>query len=282
MAEGMGTGGWFTDDPSMGEKSEIPEDQTEQVTERKTEISEEEVAALKTFDRELNPRKDLILYPSCATDVSPSAAFPENRVVYVDIDEPSIDALKKAGYEAVNQSALDYDPGTPIDVLILYNQAIRVKTLLAKVRDGGFVICNNYHQAASETKADDQFEFIGAVSENDEKGLHIDKENPDNYWTEVETDEELKRAISGWSNASYEEARDVVEAFNGDLENVVKEYKKIFKEAKEDADKLGVDLGDIVPVHTEDGRNFTLTPLPKKKGHADTNYIFRKKILEEE
>src|SRR5665647_1763435 len=58
------------------------------------EISEHEVEVFQTLDRALNPKKDLIFYPCCARDASPSAAFPDSRVVYVDIDELSIKTLK--------------------------------------------------------------------------------------------------------------------------------------------------------------------------------------------
>ncbi|MFC7193925.1 hypothetical protein ACFQL4_03535 [Halosimplex aquaticum] len=52
---------------------------------------------------------DVVYHPGSGHDVSPSAAFPESRVVYVDVDEAAMDDLARAGYEAVGADATGHE-----------------------------------------------------------------------------------------------------------------------------------------------------------------------------
>jgi hypothetical protein len=67
---------------------------------------------------------DTVYYPGSGHDVSPSAAFPESQVVYVDVDEAAMDDLARAGYEAVVADATGHELATDADVIVFRNAGV--------------------------------------------------------------------------------------------------------------------------------------------------------------
>lgn len=255
------------------------------------------VAKYVLFKETVQPKADLVYHPSCGHDVSPSFAFPDSRVVYADIDEKSIMAIKQAGFEAHCVSALEYDPGQ-VDILIMLNPAIPPTVPASHLAEGGFVLCNNYHDTASSLKNDDQFEFCAIIKPGSDEKIIYDTEDLDDCWREVETDEEFKKAPFTWGGASYLFAAPVVKAVTGKEENVFTEYKKILERAIAENEqkyaKLIADQPELESVLADEedndviffdfnGRQFVLpTTLPMKKGVVDDIFVFRKKGSEVE
>src|SRR3989338_2943770 len=68
------------------------------------------VAKYKLFQQATGANVNVVYHPCSATDISPSAAFPNSRVIYVEKDEDSVNALTKAGYEVHHASALEFNP----------------------------------------------------------------------------------------------------------------------------------------------------------------------------
>ena len=181
------------------------------------------VAKYSLFREKFQPKADVIYHPCGANDVSPSAAFPESRVIYVDIDDESVDALKKGGFEAHAASALEFDPGK-VDILIMLNPQISPDVPSSYVIKNGFVLSNDYHGTASSLHQNKQYQFLGVVIESKGRELVLDTENLEDYWKEVETEEEFRNAPFGWGAVDYETAVEVVEAVTGKKEKIQQDY----------------------------------------------------------
>lgn len=256
------------------------------------EPSPDLVGKYTLFRETVHPKANIVYYPSPAKDSSPSFAFPDSRVVYVDIDKRAVAALQEAGLEAHCESALEFDPGT-VDILIMLNPAISPTVPSSHVSPGGYVLCNNYHGTASSLRESGPFEFRAIIRPSQDQEIIYDTGELDDCWREVETEEEFKHAPFTWDGVDYHMAAVVVKAVTGKEENVLEEYKKILdlataqtreKDAKyieehpEDAEFLNEQQDAGVLFYDFEGRQFTLpTHLPKKKGTADDIFVFRKK-----
>ena len=253
------------------------------------------VAKYSLFKEVLNPKDDVIYYPCASHDVSPSVAFPDSRVIYVDIDQESVDALQRGGFEVHNDSALEYDPGD-VDILIMLNPQIPPEIPSSHVVEGGFVLSNNYHGTASLINKDEEYKLNALIKTSQEGELILDTEDLEKCWEEIDTEEGFQNAPFIWNTASYSEALPVVEAVTGKKENVLAEYKKILEISKEqlrqqNAEMLEKDPGmaefikDVDSVHTitfsHEGEQFVLpTHIPKKKGGSSDIFVFQKSKTE--
>jgi hypothetical protein len=223
----------------------------------------------------------VIYHPCGANDVSPSEAFPGSRVIYADIDDKAMQVLRNAGYEALTQDVRTFNPG-PVDVAILLNPSIEPDTPVSFVKDGGYAICNDYHQTASSLKETGAYELSALIHNTKEHGLSYDTQDLEDCWKEIETDEEFKNASPGFGTAYYEATARLVETVTGQRENVTQEYKKIIEMIRnntlEGVSRV-VDQGDAIVAQYK-GNLIALPSLPKKKGGAEDIFVFRKKMPE--
>jgi hypothetical protein len=248
------------------------------------------VAKYQLFDKMVNPPKDVVYHPCGSDDVSPSVVFPNSRVIYVELDEQAVNALQKGGFEAHHASALEYDPGD-VDILIMLNPAISPEAPAVHVREGGYVVCNDYHATATTLRKNSDFQLKGLIRMTKDKGLTYDTDHPENYWTEVDSDEEFRNASFDFASADYASAANVVEALTGKRENVLVEYRRIIaeeieRERQENALTLAEhpelagslsdsNVGVIILNHGE--KQFILsTRLPRKKGTVDDLFVFER------
>lgn len=252
------------------------------------------VASYQTFQRELNPQTNLVYYPASGADISASKGFPNSRVIYVDIEPKTVAALKKAGYEAYEQSALEYRPENPVDILILQNPSIPPDVPSQYVAEGGYVLCNDYHATATDLRGNQDFELVGIIKKQGDQGdsnYVLDRENPDDYWKSVELDEELKRM----DVRTYEQVAEHVQKIFGVDQNITQEYRKLLYLIRDKPDqaeellisKLGVSSvfflgGSEVVMMYPDGRSSILPSLPRKKGHMDDTFVFKKRQKQNE
>ena len=249
------------------------------------------VAKYSLFREKLKPKADIVYHPCGANDVSPSVAFPDSRVIYVDIDEKSVEALKKGGFEAHTASALEFDPGD-VDILIMLNPQIPPDIPSSHVVENGFVLCNDYHGTASSLHRNEQYQLRAMIRVSRGGELILDTENLEDCWREIDTEEEFQNAPFDWGAANYQMAVPVVEAVTGKRENVLAEYKKMIASAREEqrqnnaqtlqehpewANFLGDPDKEGVLMYNHDGRQFVLaTTLPRKKGTVDDIFAFQK------
>lgn len=274
---------------------EMPTPETEQNT-AEAGPRPDLVAKYTLFKKKFNPKADVVYHPCGSNDVSPSIVFPTSKVIYVELDESSVEALKRGGFEAHLSSALEFNPGN-VDILILLNPQIQPDVPASYVADNGFILCNDYHETATALHASDQYQIRAIIRVSKSGELIIDTENLEDCWKEMETDEELRAAPFDWGSANYNIASHVVEVITGKTENVLAEYKKIIITAREqqrqiNAEMLRVnpELADIIGnpdketvlMFEHNGRRFALaTALPKKKGTVDDIFVFQKIAREE-
>lgn len=137
----------------MNERQSPLEENSEAIKKREPTVSQERLEKYRLFIGEAKLSKlDIIYYPCCGADATPSSAFPDRRVIYVDTNNDDIGTLQDAGMEAYCKSALDFEPEKNVDVLILLNQMIPVDRLVDHVAPKGYVLCNDYHRAATALK----------------------------------------------------------------------------------------------------------------------------------
>ncbi len=250
------------------------------------------VAKYTLFREKLNPKSGTIYYPCCANDISPSLAFPSSRVIYADTNEVAINPLKQAGFEGYATSALEFHPGA-VDILIMINPMISPDFPSSHVVEEGYVLCNDYHGTASSLYRNEKYQLTAIVRGTKEGTLIFDTENPEDYWKEIETEEEFKNSRFSFGAANYSQASKIVEEVTGKTENVLGEYKKIIESAREELRKKNSELIAKNPgirsilkdpenedtfMYTHEGHQFVLTSsLPKKKGTVDDLFIFQKK-----
>lgn len=268
MSEGIEPGSWHEHS-----KNEVPPRQLEVNNELKAASHEDLVAKYRVFRESTGTNPKVVYHPCSAVDSSPSVAFPESRVIYAERDERAVKALQEAGLEAHYASALEFNPGN-VDMLILLNPAIEPDFPSQFVVPGGYVVSNDYHGTATSLRNNDQFELQGIIRQTRDKGLLLDRDNPDDYWKEVETEEEWENAPFTWGGAvNYSSAAEIVELVTGKRENIMEEYRRIVEMAREDG--LAIDANTFI--YTYQGRSLVLSfKLPSKKGTVDDLFVFQK------
>ncbi len=250
--------------------------------------SEDLIEKYLLYKEKFKPKCDVVYYPSCSTDSSPSVAFPKSRVIYVDIEEKAVTALKEAGLESYKASALEYDPGE-VDILILLNPQISPEIPCKSVVNNGYVLSNDYHGTASALRGQEEFEFKSIIRFNSEGELIADTEDLEKCWQEIETEEEFKKSPFSWGSIYYKIAKDIVKKITGKTENVLAEYRNIIEMARdqirerneqkeEHPDGELVENPDSDLLHFQYGDEWLTidTRLPKKKGTVDDIFIFEK------
>lgn len=110
---------------------------------------------------------DVVYHPGSGHDVSPSVAFPESRVVYVDVDEAAMDDLASAGYEAVGADATGHELAIDADVIAFRNAGIVEEAVVdANLRPGGWVLANDHLESARHLVRMDALELVGVLPDD--------------------------------------------------------------------------------------------------------------------
>jgi len=120
-------------------------------------------AVVDQFD--LSP--EVVYHPGSGHDVSPSAAFPESRVVYVDVDKAVINDLTNAGYEAASADATGYELTDGADVIVFRNAGLVEESVVAaNLRRGGWVLTNDHLESARHLARLDSLDLVGVVPDD--------------------------------------------------------------------------------------------------------------------
>jgi hypothetical protein len=201
-----------------------------------------------------HPKDDVVYYPCCGGDISPTTAFPKSRVIYLDYENDSIGA--REGFEFHKGSAFEFDPGA-VDILIFQNPQISPEIPCSHVALGGYVLSNNYHDTAYKISKIDGWQLCALIENNRDGEMAVVTDDLEAYISDVETEDEFMNSKPGSLHAiDYNTAADIVESVTGKRENVLAEYKKIL------AGKEYVSLPNIL--------------IPKKKAPKGDLFVFQK------
>ena|SRR3989344_994773 len=234
------------------------------------------VAKYKLFKNSVGFDAGIVYHPCGAVDVSPSEAFSRSRVIYADIDDKTMEALRAAGYEAHTADATRFDPG-PVDVLVLLNPQIEPNTPSSSLKEGGYVISNNYHATADRLKKLG-FTPVGVIVGQD-GDLTFDTNHLEEYWEEVESDDEFRKV----NEYLFLDASRVVEKITGQKNDILQQYKNIIIEVRKGTLPGVSNISDIqVAVRFDYKGEIIVMParLPRKKGTVDDMFVFRKEMHE--
>lgn len=223
------------------------------------------VGAYKLFSESfLDQTPEVVYYPCSESDKSPSAAFPDSKVIYADINHSAVEALQREGEDARVADAEEFDPGK-VDVLLMLNPGISPDVPASHVVEGGHVLANNYHGTARELYDNPNYELRGVISGDEEPVL--DTDHLEDYFTKVSTNEEFKQT------PFYHFAQNQVKKVAPQTEDVLTEYKRIIEMAR---DQNPEKTGPLILSH--EGEQLIIpTELPSKKGNVDDFYVFQKK-----
>lgn len=110
---------------------------------------------------------DVVYHPGSGHDVSPSVAFPEAGVTYVDADVAAMGDLEAAGYAARWGDATDYSVAGGADVIILRNAGLVEEAIVERnLRAGGWVLANDHLESAHHVAGMDRIELVGVVPDD--------------------------------------------------------------------------------------------------------------------
>lgn len=138
--------------------------------------------ACKAFG--IEPR--VVYYPCSGYHGDPAKAFPNAKVIFLDSNDFAVKLLRQGGLANVVQAdALTYRPKEEVDLVILQNPQIDPDFPARRVREGGYVICNNYHHTAGKMGKLPDFELLGLItSKTDTEPAKIITENAAKYLPE--------------------------------------------------------------------------------------------------
>lgn len=194
----------------------------------------------------------MVYYPGCSTHVAPAKVekLSSARIIFVDRETVAVEVLQEAGYEAYCADAEEFTPTHEIDLLILFNFWADHPSKLVKT--GGYVVCNDWWEAASNLQAREDFELVGAVvADVGGKEVVLQTEDLEDFLTEIESDEQWKSLYPD----SFEETKHTFEGIVPDDFPLVNWVKLL--------EEIGEYSGPVLSV-------------PYKK--AASLYIFRKKL----
>jgi hypothetical protein len=104
---------------------------------------------LRAFSQEKGFAPKSIYVPFSSSDISPSRAFPDAEITYVDLKTKEVQNLQNEGFKAVEADAATYDPGV-VDAVVLpgtgFDKA-NLQNLVARlsehIKPGGYLICES-------------------------------------------------------------------------------------------------------------------------------------------
>lgn len=107
-----------------------------------------------------------VIYCGSASDAS-FADVLGKQMVHVDPDQDALRLLEAEGYKIAPQEIEEYVGGhsDPIDLFVSYNSGTVSEEEIVAIREGGFVLANNWHDSANMLSRDPRFRAICAVSQ---------------------------------------------------------------------------------------------------------------------
>lgn len=113
----------------------------------------------------LGVEPELVYEPANGNDTSTAAAFPEAQVLFADIDQLSVEAVNREGYNAVLADAEELALSETPDLTVLQNSLFNEKEAL-QLNPSEYVLANDYTGAASNVMETGDYRFVGRVPQN--------------------------------------------------------------------------------------------------------------------
>lgn len=151
---------------------------TEDIADRLMELSEREVRPYSSESgkqmlltlRHVIPditEDSHILYPGSAADTQLADVFGGN-VIHIDPDDKPMEALRKIGLQTETTTFEDYLKKQPadvkIDLIFSHNAGDVPEEALQKLREGGYIIANNWHGSANALGENEDLELLCAIN----------------------------------------------------------------------------------------------------------------------
>lgn len=187
-------------------------------------IYDEQRAQLEQF-RERYDSPSRLAYPGSSTDVTPSEVFVETDVVYIDVDSDAMEKLADEGYNAVIADGNTFATDRAFDAVFLYNQGFGPVTGFVdrNLAPSGVVICNEYHDAASELLEAEDYNLEVRIPTS--QGHEFDT-NPRRCFERIETDDQFKE----FRPDQYEHNRGLVDEYVGKEVGVLEGMPEVAEE----------------------------------------------------
>lgn len=130
--------------------------------------------ALQDIAMSLDVVPEVVYNPGCDRHVTLATAFPKARSIFVDTDVDAVHDVSSGGFEAhvADMHTYKLPDGIKADIVLILNAGHMTEEELKKVTaDGGLVIVNDWHGAASYMKGEcPNFELQEGVSS--EQNVH--------------------------------------------------------------------------------------------------------------
>lgn len=127
-------------------------------------VYDERVAQYRAVADRFDLSPDVVFHPGSGHDVSLSRAFPQRRVVYVDVDDASMTDLEQAGYEAIGADAMGYELARGADAIVFRNAGLLEEAVVEQnLRPGGWVFANDHLESARHLSRLESLELMGVV-----------------------------------------------------------------------------------------------------------------------
>ena len=137
---------------------------------RKPEIfgdeEDEFVMALRDIASCLRLGSDVsVIYPGSSTHAGVARVFGKDHVQHVDPDEGAMDVMSAHGYKTTISTIEEYAPTEQADVMVALNSygEPTLEVIERLVKDGGYIIANNYTRWAYSIMKTGTAELVGAV-----------------------------------------------------------------------------------------------------------------------
>lgn len=212
-------------------------------------------------------------YPGSSTDVTPSETFGETDVVYIDVDADAIGYLEDKNYEGIEADANSFDSEDNFDAILLYNQDFEEVASFAErnLTDSGTVICNQYHNAASDLLNQNEYTLDGRFPVQQPQEFDT---NAKACFEQVESDEEFRDARP----EQFQTNRDLVNQYVGENEGVIESMPEVVEKL---GDKSMMDAQQESHIRLQMATDmFTRpeawSPPVKKSRNPDDLFIFQR------
>lgn len=127
-------------------------------------VYEDRVAQYRAVAKWIDVTPEDVYHPGSGHDVSLSRAFPDSRVVYVDVDAAAMTDLRQAGYEANAADATGYEVENGTDLLVFRNAGLFEEAIVAaNLQPGGWILANNHLESARHVSQLDGVELAAVV-----------------------------------------------------------------------------------------------------------------------
>ncbi len=200
---------------------------------------------------------------------------PEGYAEFITESKASARFLNAHGINAEKKHAEEYVSEEAADVVIVLDEEVGATNKFIKNVDRkGYLICRG--KMATEAMESGKFQQKGVLTLLGGEWRYTESKEYD----VVQTDDEFEKAKEVPGAVSYKEAKETLIKLGRPTDNVLEEYQKLIKEAREmEENRTAVDAGETRLTYTaSNGQTIEIeTGLPRMHVSDDDIYILRKR-----